>query len=102
MLVTLALGASACVIHLDDDGDDDGSGQFCGGIGGATCPGDEFCDYPVENQCGIADGGGVCRTRPETCPEIFAPVIGSDGQTYDNACFAHAAGADDCGPAPVR
>ena len=90
--------AAGCAPELYGD-DDDGSGMPCGGIAGGTCEGDEFCDYPVEHACGITDGGGVCRARPTACPEIYAPVIGSDGVRYDNACFAHAAGADDCGPA---
>jgi Zn-dependent protease with chaperone function len=90
--------AAGCAPELYGD-DDDGSGLPCGGIAGGTCEGDEFCDYPVEHACGITDGGGVCRARPTACPEIYAPVIGSDGVRYDNACFAHAAGADDCGPA---
>lgn len=90
--------AAGCALELYGD-DDDGSGLPCGGIAGGTCEGDEFCDYRVEHACGTTDGGGVCRARPTACPEIYAPVIGSDGVRYDNACFAHAAGADDCGPA---
>ena len=67
---------------------------------GCTCDGDEYCDYD-DPQCGIADGGGSCRARPTVCPEIYAPVMGSDGQVYPNACDAHGHGADDCGPAPT-
>lgn len=101
LLVALLASASGCVLHLDGDDDDGSSGKVCGGFAGAACPDDEFCDFPEANQCGIADGSGTCQTRPTACPEIYAPVIGSDGQVYDNACFAHAAGVDDCGPAPV-
>jgi hypothetical protein len=80
-----------------DDEPDPGSGDPCGGLLGLACEADEYCDYD-EPGCGIADGGGSCRARPNACPEIYAPVMGSDGQVYSNACDAHANGADDCGP----
>lgn len=94
--VVLALGGCGYFGDGDDDGSDPGSGRFCGGLAGLVCEDDEYCDYDDE-LCGIADGGGTCRTRPTVCPEIYAPVRGSDGQIYANACEAHGNGADDCG-----
>ena len=42
----------------------------------------------------MADEPGVCRDRPTACSGVFDPVEGCDGQTYDEACLAHAAGTD--------
>lgn len=91
-------GADCARLYPDRDGcvlaHADCIGSLCGGIVGAECSGDEFCDYPDEALCGAADGAGVCRSRPMGCSGMFAPVCGCDGRTYDNACKANAAGTD--------
>jgi len=66
--------------------------SICGTRGAPVCAEGTFCDFPPESICGRADGPGACQPQPEVCPEIFAPVCGCDGTTYDNACFANAAG----------
>ncbi|MBL4688478.1 MAG: hypothetical protein JKY37_28070 [Nannocystaceae bacterium] len=81
------------------------TGQGCGGFLGNTCSEDEYCAYQPGQYCGAADASSTCEPRPEACIEIFAPVCGCDGNTYDNSCFAAAAGTgvvDDgpCAPPP--
>ena len=67
------------------------TGGTCGGFTGAICPASEWCDYEM---CGVADGIGTCRPRPEACLDVYDPVCGCDGRTYSNDCYAHRAGAD--------
>lgn len=47
-----------------------------------------FCNFPGRS----CKGRGSCEPRPEVCIQIFDPVCGCDGETYGNACEAHAAG----------
>jgi hypothetical protein len=65
------------------------------------CSKSEFCAKPT----GECEGDGMCRPRPEACPEHEAPVCGCDGITYSNECFAAANGINvlhpgDCRPDP--
>lgn len=70
-----------------------GGGVACGGFAGVQCAATEYCDYP-NDICGAADGQGVCRTRPQACPEIYSPTCACDGKVYGNACEANGAGYD--------
>lgn len=65
------------------------AGMMCGGIAGIACPEGAFCD--MAGHCGAADQSGVCVAVPTKCTRDFRPVCGCDGQTYGNACTAHAA-----------
>jgi hypothetical protein len=64
----------------------------CGGIAGVVCAEDEFCDFAPSDLCGGADALGECKAIPDVCPELYAPVCGCDGVSYQNACAANGAG----------
>lgn len=68
-------------------------GKTCGGRGGGTCAGDEYCNYKPAAMCGRADATGTCTKILEGgCTADFNPVCGCNGMTYGNACEAGIAG----------
>ena len=75
----------------------DGGAKPCGGLAGAQCAADEYCDftYSGANLCGGDDGQGICQKKPANCPKDCSGVCGCDGQFYCNTCLAHAGGTDD-------
>lgn len=85
--------ADGAGVNIDRNGECGATnGEACGGLQGLECEEGEFCNFSEEAVCGAADQTGICEEIPDTCPEIFAPVCGCDDETYDNECFANAAG----------
>ena len=82
-----AAAAGASIAHEGECSDE----QKCGGFQGLQCADNEFCEYE-NGTCDHADLEGVCRERPQACPDILAPVCGCDGETHSNKCDANAAG----------
>lgn len=64
-------------------------GDTCGGLSGATCPSEQFCNFPIEAQCGSGDQTGTCTlSGGVACSNVVMEVCGCDGKTYPNACYA--------------
>jgi hypothetical protein len=71
-----------------------GSRSVCGGIGGIHCVPSEYCAYAPDCGSGIADGSGICLTRPESCPVEPTPICGCSGFRHLNACAVYMSGSD--------
>ncbi|HKP60340.1 MAG TPA: Kazal-type serine protease inhibitor domain-containing protein [Polyangiales bacterium] len=86
--------AAASGVSIAHDGEcaTAGTGKTCGGLIGASCPTDQYCNFPETAQCGAADQTGTCSSKPSVCTADYTPVCGCDDRTYGNACAAASAG----------
>jgi hypothetical protein len=77
--------------------------QICGGILGLQCDPGFYCQLPLGTCNIIPDLTGTCQPIPDLCAPVINPVCGCDGETYQNGCFAAAAGVsiDHVGPCNV-
>lgn len=73
--------------------DQPSSGVTCGGFIAGSCAKSEYCDFPIQTQCGSGDQTGTCTRIPDACDTVYAPVCGCDGITYSNACTAAGKGS---------
>ena len=70
------------------------TGALCGGFAAAKCAANEYCDF-ADNRCGIADGPGTCKRRPDVCPAVVGrPVCGCDGKVHTSDCILYSDGFD--------
>jgi len=92
VVIALVLGISGA--SAADDMADGKNDDACGGIAGIECSKGQWCDFPSDATCGMADVMGLCKPRPTACTEEFDPVCGCDGVDYSNACQANMAGTD--------
>jgi hypothetical protein len=90
--MSLAVVAAAALCATPGAASAKTSGGACGGIAGGACGKAAYCHMEPGVCRSTADAQGICRPRPDLCPQIYKPVCGCDGRTHPNACMANQAG----------
>jgi hypothetical protein len=90
--VCAAATQSGAVLHMGPCEEEPPMPVSCGGLQPSACQTGEFCNFPVESQCGSADQTGTCSKVPDVCDNVSAPVCGCDNVTYSNSCVANIKG----------
>jgi len=90
-LRSLALAAIAGLIALALTGAADARSRSCGGAHHAKCAADQYCQLS-DKVCHASRAIGVCKPKPQMCPDVFITVCGCDGKVYANDCQANRAG----------
>jgi hypothetical protein len=94
--ILLGLLSLSCLLACGRKGHrTEGTGDtVCGGLVHRSCAATEYCDYG-NNSCGAGDQTGICKPRPQACPEIAGPpTCACDGKTYGNECLVYTHGLD--------
>ncbi len=68
------------------------AGETCSGIAGIPCAEGLACIFEEGACYQTADAAGTCKSPPEVCITLLAPICGCDGKTYGNSCFARREG----------
>jgi hypothetical protein len=84
--------AMICSLLLSSIAPVQADGKICGGLQGAQCNANEFCDYPISAMCGAADDVGTCKAKPKAVTLELKPVCGCDDKTYPNKSTANSRG----------
>ncbi len=67
-------------------------GRVCGANEAIACRADSFCNF-LDFSCGTNASIGLCTQFRLDCNIAADQVCGCDGNTYQNTCFAQAAGS---------
>jgi hypothetical protein len=92
--------ASASVTIVVGDDSSSGTREQCNTTDMPCRPG-FYCEF-AQGSCGAELDTGLCSVIPEVCYEIYGPVCGCDGMTYENFCKGAGAGVSIRREAPCR